>query len=188
MYERFYGLKEKPFSLTPDPEFLFVNERFREALDSVIYGIKRQEGFTAIVGDVGTGKTTVLRTLFEQLDERGHKTALIFNPCLSSLELLRSINREFGIALAPGGLRKGDAQYQTDLQAVVEQEPRQLGQALSTWTAHALAQYLAAHRRVTVSAYSTIFACCSGSTPDATSESTRSSAKSFWMPFPAWRC
>ncbi|MGA2262870.1 MAG: AAA family ATPase, partial [Acidobacteriota bacterium] len=96
MYERYYGLKEKPFSLTPDPEFLFLNKHFRGALDNVIYGIQRQEGFTTIVGDVGTGKTTLCWALLSKLD-KSIRTALILNPLLSAEDMLRAILQDFGV-------------------------------------------------------------------------------------------
>jgi general secretion pathway protein A len=98
MYCEFYGFREKPFTITPNPRFIFLSKNHREAFAHLLYGIDNHGGFIELTGEVGTGKTTVLRTLFEQLDERGHRTALIFNPCLSALELMRSINREFGIA------------------------------------------------------------------------------------------
>lgn len=97
MYCEFYGFREKPFNITPNPRFIFLSKNHREAFAHLLYGIDNHAGFIELTGEVGTGKTTVLRTLFEQLDERGHRTALIFNPCLSALELMRSINREFGI-------------------------------------------------------------------------------------------
>jgi len=97
MYCEFYGFREKPFNITPNPRFLFLSKHHREAFAHLLYGIDNHAGFIKLTGEVGTGKTTVLRTLFEQLDERGHRTALIFNPCLTAQELMRSINREFGI-------------------------------------------------------------------------------------------
>ncbi|MFZ3208822.1 MAG: AAA family ATPase [Geobacteraceae bacterium] len=97
MYCSFYGFKEKPFTLTPNPRFIFLGKNHREAFAHLLYGIDNRAGFIAFTGEVGTGKTTVLRTLLGQLDESGHRTALIFNPCLSVPELLASINLEFGI-------------------------------------------------------------------------------------------
>ena len=97
MYCEFYGFREKPFTITPNPRFIFLSKNHREAFAHLLYGIDNHAGFIKLTGEVGTGKTTVLRTLFEQLDERGHRTALIFNPCLTAQELMRSINREFGI-------------------------------------------------------------------------------------------
>jgi general secretion pathway protein A len=96
MYEAFYGLREKPFSLTPDPKFFYLSQSHREALDHLLYGIQQREGFVAITGDVGTGKTTLCRALLGKLDERT-KTALILNPILSEEELLRSILQDFGL-------------------------------------------------------------------------------------------
>ena len=97
MYCTYYGFREKPFTITPNPRFIFLSKNHREAFAHLLYGIDNHAGFIELTGEVGTGKTTVLRTLFEQLDERGIRTALIFNPCLSAQELMRSINREFGI-------------------------------------------------------------------------------------------
>lgn len=97
MYCTYYGFKEKPFQITPNPRFLYLSRNHREAFAHLLYGINAHAGFIELTGEVGTGKTTVLRTLLEQLDDSTHRTALILNPCLSALELLRSINREFGI-------------------------------------------------------------------------------------------
>ncbi len=89
MYESFYGLKEKPFSLTPDPKFLYLSKQHQGALDHMLYGIKQKEGFMTIVGDVGTGKTTLCRCLLDRLDETV-QVALILNPMLSDIDLLRT--------------------------------------------------------------------------------------------------
>ncbi len=97
MYCTYYGFKEKPFQITPNPRFLYLSRNHREAFAHLLYGINAHGGFIELTGEVGTGKTTVLRTLLEQLDDSTHRTALILNPCLSATELLRSINREFGI-------------------------------------------------------------------------------------------
>lgn len=97
MYCDYYGFREKPFQITPNPRFLYLSRNHREAFAHLLYGINSHAGFMELTGEVGTGKTTVLRTILEQLDDSTHKTALILNPCLSALELLRSINREFGI-------------------------------------------------------------------------------------------
>lgn len=97
MYSSFYGFKEKPFTITPNPRFIFLSKNHREAFAHLLYGIDSRAGFILLAGEVGTGKTTVLRTLLGQLDEGGHRTALIFNPCLSAPELLAGINREFGL-------------------------------------------------------------------------------------------
>ncbi len=97
MYLDFYGFREKPFNLTPDPRFVFLSKNHREAFAHLLYGINNRAGFIALTGEVGSGKTTVLRALLSQLDADHHRTALIFNPCLSPPELLQSITREFGI-------------------------------------------------------------------------------------------
>lgn len=98
MYLDFYGFREKPFNLTPDPGFVFLSRTHKEAFAHLLYGINNRVGFIGLTGEVGSGKTTVLRALFSQLDADHHRTALIFNPCLSAPELLQSINREFGIS------------------------------------------------------------------------------------------
>lgn len=97
MYCEYYGFREKPFTITPNPRYVFLSKQHQEAFAHLIYGIENHAGFIELVGEVGTGKTTVLRTLLEQLHDDRHRLALIFNPCLSALELLRSINREFSI-------------------------------------------------------------------------------------------
>jgi general secretion pathway protein A len=97
MYEAFYGFTEKPFNLTPDPRFLFLSEKHREAFAHLLFGIKSRSGFVMVTGEIGTGKTTICRTLLNQLDENT-EVAFIFNPSLSPEELLRKINEEFGIA------------------------------------------------------------------------------------------
>lgn len=96
MYESFYELKEKPFSLTPDPKFLYLSECHRVALEHLIYGVTQREGFLLVTGEVGTGKTTISRALLGKLDQKT-KVALIFNPQVSEEELLANIVSEFGI-------------------------------------------------------------------------------------------
>ena len=98
MYCHYYGFREKPFNITPNPRFLYLSKNHKEAFAHLLYGINSHAGFIELTGEVGTGKTTVLRTILEQLDDDSHRTAIILNPCLSALELLRNINREFGIA------------------------------------------------------------------------------------------
>jgi general secretion pathway protein A len=97
MYEKFYGLKEAAFNLTPDPSFLFLNKRSKDALDLILYGIERREGFALIVGDVGTGKTTLCWALLERLARKNIRTALIQNPILSETEILKSILQDLGV-------------------------------------------------------------------------------------------
>jgi len=96
MYESFYGFRERPFRLTPDPRFLFLSNKHKEAFAHLLYGIKYRSGFVQITGEIGTGKTMICRTLLRQVDP-DTKVAYIFNPCLSDEELLKNINEEFGI-------------------------------------------------------------------------------------------
>ncbi|MDP3939458.1 MAG: AAA family ATPase [Deltaproteobacteria bacterium] len=96
MYEAFYNFKERPFNLTPDPKYLFLSERHREALAHLLYGIRQRSGFILLTGEVGTGKTTLCRALMHSLDA-DTEVALIFNPNVSSAELLQAINQEFGL-------------------------------------------------------------------------------------------
>lgn len=97
MYESFYRLNEKPFSLTPDPKFLFLSKQHQGALDHMLYGIRQREGFMTIVGDVGTGKTTLCRCLLDRL-ERNIQVALILNPMLSDMDLLRTCVHDLGVS------------------------------------------------------------------------------------------
>ncbi len=96
MYTAFYGLREKPFALSPDPRFLYLAGSHREALAHLLYGIEQGEGFISVTGEVGTGKTTLCRTLLERL-EGDVELAFLFNPSRSALELLQSICVEFGL-------------------------------------------------------------------------------------------
>jgi general secretion pathway protein A len=98
MYLKLFGFQEKPFHITPNPRFIFLSKTHREAFAHLLYGIQQRVGFLSLTGEVGTGKTTVLRTLLQQLEESDFRVALIFNPCLNALELLQAIHREFGIA------------------------------------------------------------------------------------------
>lgn len=98
MYCSFYGFREKPFNITPNPRYIFLEKQHQEAFAHLLYGIEHHAGFIELTGEVGTGKTTILRALLEQLDPELHRVALIFNPRLSALELMRSINREFGLS------------------------------------------------------------------------------------------
>jgi general secretion pathway protein A len=100
MYLEHYGFREPPFSLTPDPRFLFLSERHREALDHLLYGIRERKGFTLLTGEVGAGKTTLCRAALAQLGP-SYRTALVLNPVLSSPQLFRTILAELGVAI-PG--------------------------------------------------------------------------------------
>jgi general secretion pathway protein A len=96
MYEPFYGFREAPFNLTPDPRFLFFSDRHREAFNHILFGIQERKGFIQLTGEVGAGKTTVCRALLKQLGG-GYRTALILNPSLTSSQLLRTILTELGL-------------------------------------------------------------------------------------------
>jgi general secretion pathway protein A len=100
MYLEYYGLKETPFSITPDPRFVFLSERHRDALAHLLYGIGQggSGGFVQLTGEVGTGKTTLCRLLLEQLPENT-RVALVLNPRLSPLELLETICEELKLDL-----------------------------------------------------------------------------------------
>lgn len=97
MYEEFYGLKEKPFNLTPDPRFFFLSENHRGAFEHLLYGIKEREGFILITGEVGAGKTTLCRALLNKIESQATDSALILNPMFSGQELLQCILSDFGI-------------------------------------------------------------------------------------------
>src|SRR5438067_2797513 len=96
MYENYYGFSEKPFSLTPDPKYLYRGESHGNAFDLLQYAISRREGFVVVTGDIGTGKTTLCRALLEQID-RTTFTALVLNPFLTEEDLLRRILQDFGV-------------------------------------------------------------------------------------------
>ena len=97
MYKEYFGLKEEPFSISPDPQFLYMSERHREALAHLIYGMKADSGFVLLSGEVGTGKTTVCRCLLGQIPDNS-EIAFILNPKLSVIELLATICDELKIA------------------------------------------------------------------------------------------
>ncbi|NTV50099.1 MAG: AAA family ATPase [Geobacteraceae bacterium] len=97
MYCDYFGFSEKPFTITPNPHFVFLSTVHREAFARLLYGVDSHAGFISLTGEVGTGKTTMLRTLLTQLDPEKYTSALIFNPCMSGEQLLAGICREFGI-------------------------------------------------------------------------------------------
>lgn len=98
MYTNFFGLNEKPFAITPDPRYLFMSERHGEGLAHLVYGVTESGGFIQLTGEVGTGKTTLVRTLLGQMPSEVD-VALILNPQLTALEFLSAICEELGIAL-----------------------------------------------------------------------------------------
>lgn len=98
MYASYFGLKREPFSIAPDPRYLFMSERHREALAHLLYGVGGGGGFVLLTGEIGAGKTTVCRCFLEQIPRRCN-VAYIFNPKLTVLELLQSVCQEFRIPL-----------------------------------------------------------------------------------------
>jgi general secretion pathway protein A len=96
MYTAFFGLNEKPFAITPDPRYLFMSERHAEALAHLLYGINEAGGFIQLTGEVGTGKTTVVRSLLERMPKHA-EVAVILNPQLKPVEFLLTICEELGI-------------------------------------------------------------------------------------------
>ena len=96
VYPKYFGLKEASFSITPDPQYLFLSGQHREALAHLLYGAGDSGGFVLLTGEVGTGKTTVCRAFLEQLPQ-GVDVALVLNPALTGVELLHAICDEFGL-------------------------------------------------------------------------------------------
>src|SRR5687768_2841899 len=96
MYAPYFGLSHEPFSIAPDPRYLFMSERHREALAHLLYGLGGGGGFVLLTGDIGTGKTTVCRCFLEQIPANCN-VAYIFNPKLTVIELLQSVCEEFRI-------------------------------------------------------------------------------------------
>ena len=97
MYETFYGLKSSPFQLSPDPSFMFASEKCKEAITSISYAISRRKGFVVMTGEVGTGKTLVLRCLFELWEHEQIPYAYFIGPRLSTVDFLSYITFELGI-------------------------------------------------------------------------------------------
>jgi len=110
MYADYFGLKENPFSLSPEPRYLFLSEQHRDALNCLIYGIKEKKGFVLISGGIGLGKTTICRSLLASMDD-SVETALIFNTAISELDLLETILGEYGIVVKNGA---GNKKYYID--------------------------------------------------------------------------
>src|ERR1700737_5089881 len=98
MYLSFFGLNEKPFAITPDPRYLYLSERHAEALAHLLYGINEAGGFVQLAGEVGTGKTTIVRSLLAQTPKNA-EIALILNPKMTAPEFLLTICEELGIGV-----------------------------------------------------------------------------------------
>ncbi|HAA03492.1 MAG TPA: peptidoglycan-binding protein, partial [Syntrophobacteraceae bacterium] len=97
MYTQFYQLRKPPFHVTPDPSFFFLSDSHKEALASIIYGIEQRKGFIAIFGEVGLGKTTVLRSYLDRIDRGQIKPVYVFNANVTFAGLLKTICRELGV-------------------------------------------------------------------------------------------
>jgi len=117
MYTSFFGLNEKPFAITPDPRYLFMSERHGEALAHLVYGVTESGGFIQLTGEVGTGKTTLVRTLLQNRLPDNADVAVVLNPRLSTLEFLETICEELGI-LRP--------EYKGSIKALVDALNKQL--------------------------------------------------------------
>lgn len=96
LYQQYFGLREAPFNISPDPDFLYLSSSHREGLAQISYGINGKKGFIVLTGEVGTGKTTLIRSLLNELGTSTH-TALIFNTVVSPKDLMRYICEDFGI-------------------------------------------------------------------------------------------
>jgi type II secretory pathway predicted ATPase ExeA/cell division septation protein DedD len=105
VYLDFYDLKESPFSITPDPAFLFLSNTHQSVIDKILHGIRSRMGFTLLTGEVGTGKTTLCRSILDSLDGEA-ETAYIINPSLSGRELISNILDDFGIKYSPDSSKK----------------------------------------------------------------------------------
>jgi general secretion pathway protein A len=106
MYESFYGLKENPFNVTPNPEYIYLGENHREALAQLLYGVRERKGFIVITGEVGTGKTTLIHYLLDKMNGNYTKTALLFNPKLTVDDFIQYILKDLGVRVQ--GKTKGE--------------------------------------------------------------------------------
>jgi len=106
MYEQFYGLKENPFNVTPNPEYIYLGESHREALAQLFYGVRERKGFVVITGEVGTGKTTLIYYLLDKMNSNHTKTAFLFNPKLTVDDFIQYILKDLGVRVQ--GKTKGE--------------------------------------------------------------------------------
>lgn len=100
MYLKYFKFNREPFNITPDPDFLYLSPAHKEALASIIYGVEQRKGFVAVIGEIGVGKTTILRSYLNQVDPERLMAIYILNPMLSFTNLLRVIGRELGMPLS----------------------------------------------------------------------------------------
>ncbi len=103
MYETYYGLKESPFNVTPDPKFIYLGENHQEALAHLLYGVRERKGFIVITGEVGSGKTTLIHYLLNKFNGNGNtKTAYLFNPKLNANDFIQYILKDLGMEVNGG--------------------------------------------------------------------------------------
>jgi general secretion pathway protein A len=103
MYESYYGLKENPFNVTPDPKYIYLGENHQEALAHLLYGARERKGFVVITGEVGSGKTTLIHYLLSKLNGNGNtKTAYLFNPKLNANDFIQYILKDLGVEVNGG--------------------------------------------------------------------------------------
>ena len=135
MYKSFYQLKRNPFEITPDPSFLFATKRHNEALAALYYGVKRKKGFVVMTGEVGTGKTLLVRCLLQVLKRANISYAYVFNPVLTPAEFLQYIAGDFQIPTTA----KSKSELLLDLSAfVIARHQKQLTTVLVIDEAHHL--------------------------------------------------
>lgn len=125
MYQEFYQLTEKPFTLSPNPKYLYFSESHQNAFNLIRYGIREKEGFMVVSGDVGTGKTTLCRAILENL-EKNVFTSLVLNPFLSDQDLLKVILQNFGIISESTSLNSQFRPSRNDLVLTLNQVLRSL--------------------------------------------------------------
>src|SRR5256885_5215088 len=107
MYEQYYSLTEAPFSLTPDPKYFYRSESHHRAFELLQYAIQRREGFMIVYGEIGTGKTTLCRAVLDNIEKNVY-TALLLNPFLSELDLLKTVLSDFAVAFPESATSKQD--------------------------------------------------------------------------------
>jgi general secretion pathway protein A len=98
MYLSFFGMREQPFSITPDPKFLFLTQSHESAREALLYGIRAKKGFLLLTGEVGTGKTTLCREIINEIEDDS-AISVVLNPMLSTLGLLKTIVKDFGLSV-----------------------------------------------------------------------------------------
>src|SRR6185436_8331787 len=102
MYQEFYGLNENPFRLTPDPQYLYLTPRYKEAMAQLFYGVWERKGFMVLIGEVGTGKTLLLNWMLNMLAENDIRSSYIFNPVMTATDMFEYISSDFGLECNAG--------------------------------------------------------------------------------------